>query len=70
MKIEVRRGGVGAFVVEVTRPNGQGARASNSVRLSCCPLRSPVSQSISRWEIHIRVQTTAHHGGPNLWLLP
>lgn len=62
--------GIGAIVGGWTRSKRKRAWTPSSIRLSCCPLRSPISQSISRWEVHIGIQTTAHHGGPNLWLLP
>lgn len=63
--------GVGAIVGRWTRPKRQGAwTPSCSIRLSCCPFRPLISQSIGRWETHIGVQTTAHYGGPNLWLFP
>lgn len=52
-----------------TRPKRQRSWSPSSIRLSHCPFRPPIFQSISRGKIHIWVQTIAHHGSSNLWLL-
>jgi hypothetical protein len=52
-----------------TRPKRQGTWTPSFIRLSCRPLGSPISQSISGGKIHVWVQTIAHHRSSNLWLL-
>lgn len=59
-----------AIVGQRTSPRRQGTWTPRSIRLRGHSLGSPVSQTVSRREVHVWVQATAYHGSrPNFRLL-